>query len=52
MAFYVVDVRDRVIQRVTNQYNGVDNKRFFLIDAGFAKQAKSSRASAPIGNAD
>jgi hypothetical protein len=28
-----------VIQRVTQQYNGVDNKRSFLIDAGSAKQA-------------
>jgi hypothetical protein len=24
---------------VTQQYNGVDNKRFFLIEAGSAKQA-------------
>jgi hypothetical protein len=39
MALYAVDVRDRVIQRVTQGYNGVDNKRFFLIEAGFAKQA-------------
>ena len=39
MAFYAVDVRDRVIQRVTNQYDGVDNKRFFLIEASSAKQA-------------
>jgi hypothetical protein len=33
MAFYAVDVRDRVIRRVTQRYNGVDNKRFFLIEA-------------------
>ena len=35
----VVDLRDRVIRRVTQEYNGVDNKRFFLIEAGSAKQA-------------
>src|SRR5438034_5030749 len=54
MAFYAVDVRDRVIQRVTNQYNGVDNKRFFLIEASSAKQAwaKAGRASGTIGSAD
>jgi len=39
MAFYAVDVRDRVIQRVTQEYNRVDNKRFFLIEARSAKQA-------------
>jgi hypothetical protein len=51
MAFYAVDIRDQVIQRVTQQYDGVDNKRFFLIEAVSAKQAwaKASRASAPIG---
>ena len=55
MAFYAVDVRDQVIQRVTWQYDGVrDNKRFFLIEAVSAKQAwaKASRASAAIGSAD
>jgi hypothetical protein len=54
MAFYAVDLRDRVIQRVTQQYHGVDNKRVFLIEAGSAKQAwaKASRASSPIGSAD
>ena len=54
MAFYAVDVRDRVIQRVTQGYNGVDNQRFFLIEAGSANQAwaKASRSSAPIGNAE
>jgi hypothetical protein len=54
MAFYAVDVRDRVIQRVTNQYNGVDNKRFFLIEASSAKQAwaKAGRASGTIGSDD
>ena len=54
MALYAVDVRDRVIQRVTQQYNGVDNKRFFLIEAGSAKQAwaKASGASGAIGSAD
>jgi hypothetical protein len=54
MAFYAVDVRDHVIQRVTRQYDGVDNKRFFLIKAVSPKQAwaKASRASATIGSAD
>jgi hypothetical protein len=53
MAFYAIDVRDRVIQRVTQQYSGVDNKRFFLIEAASAKQAwaKVSRASGAIGSA-
>jgi hypothetical protein len=54
MALYAVDVRDRVIQRVTQHYNGVtDNKRFFLIKAGSAKQAwaKASRASGAISYA-
>jgi hypothetical protein len=54
MAFYAVDLRDRVIRRVNHQYNGVDNKRFFLIEAGSAKQAwvKASRASGTFGSAD
>ena len=55
MALYAVDVRDRVIQRVTRQYNGVrDNKRFFLIEAVSAKQAwaKASLASGAIGSDD
>jgi len=52
MAFYAVDVCDRVIQRVTQEYNGVDNKRFFLIEAGSAKQAwaKADIASEPDGS--
>ena len=37
MARYAVDLRDRVIRRVTQKYNGVDNERFFLIEAGSAK---------------
>ena|SRR3990170_3580564 len=54
MAFYAVDVRDRVIQRVTREYNGADNARFFLIEAGSAKQAwaKASRSSTAIGGAE
>jgi hypothetical protein len=54
MAFYTVDVRERVVQRVTDQYNGMDNKRFFLIEAGSAKQAwaKASRVSKAISMAD
>jgi hypothetical protein len=54
MAFYAVDVLNHVIERVTQQYNAVDNKRFFLIEAVSAKQAwsKASRSSQAIGNAD
>jgi hypothetical protein len=54
MALYAVDLQDRVIRRVTQAYNGVDNKRFFLIEAVSAKQAwaKASRTSAAIGSAD
>ena len=53
MAFYAVDVRDRVIQRVTQGYNAMDNQRCFLIEAGSAKQAwaKASRSSAVMGSA-
>ena len=52
MAFYAVDVRDRVIERVTQEYNGVDDKRFFLIEACSAKQAwaKADTASEPVGS--
>jgi hypothetical protein len=54
MAFYAVDVRDRVIQRVTREYNGADNARFYLIEAGSAKQAwaKARCSSAAIGCAE
>jgi len=54
MAFYAVDVRKHVIERVTQQYNVLDNKRFFLIEAVSAKQAwtKARRVSGPIGSAD
>jgi hypothetical protein len=53
MAFFVVDVRDRVIQRVKPGYNGADNIRHFLIQAGSAKLAwvKAVRASDPTGTA-
>lgn len=34
MAFYVVDVRDRVIQRVTKKYAGADNARYFFYRSG------------------
>ena len=53
MAFYAVDVRNRMVRRVTH-HNGVDNKRFFLIEASSAKQAwtKASRVSEAIGSAD
>jgi hypothetical protein len=54
MALYAVDVRDGVIQRVTEEYSAVDNQRFFLIEAGSAKQAwaKANRSSAGIGSAE
>jgi hypothetical protein len=49
-----VDLRDRVIQRVSDRYNGMDKKRFLTIEAGSAQQAwvKAGRASAAIGNTD
>jgi hypothetical protein len=39
---------------VTRKYNGADNARFFLIEAGSAKQAwaKASHSSAAIGSAE
>ena len=54
MAFYAVDVRDGVVRRVTEEYPGADNKRFFLIEAGSARQAwaKANPATEPIGSAD
>ena len=54
MALYAVDVRNGVIQRVTEEYGGVDNQRFFLIEAGSAKQAwaKANRSSGGIGSAE
>jgi len=53
VVFYTVDVRARMIQRVTRQYKGVDNQRLFLIEAGSAKRAwaKASQASGTIGSA-
>ena len=53
MAFYAVDVRARVIQRVTQDYSRVDNKRFFLIEAPSVKQAwaKVDKASETDGSA-
>jgi hypothetical protein len=54
MDFYAVDGRARVIQRVPREYNGANNARFFLIEAGSAKQAwaKASRSSTAIGSAE
>ena len=48
MAFYMVDVRDQVIQRVSREHNHVNNARYLLIEASSAKQAwtKASRSSA------
>ena len=53
MALYAVDVREGVIQRVTEEYNGVDRRRLFLIEAGSAKQAwaKASRSVTAVGSA-
>jgi len=47
MAFYSVDVRYRVIERVTRKFVGADNARFFLIEAGSKKMAwaKAIRAT-------
>jgi hypothetical protein len=54
MAFYAVDVRNGVIQRVTREYTVPDKKRFFLIEAGSAKKAwaKAGAATEAIGNAN
>jgi len=54
MAFYAVDVRDRVIQRVTQEYGAADNTRVFLVKAGSAKRAwaKARRLLETIGSAD
>lgn len=38
MAIYSVDVRDGMIQRVTLECHKAGYKRFFLIEAGSAKQ--------------
>jgi hypothetical protein len=50
MAFYAIDLRDGVIQRVTQECYKVDNERFFLIEAGSAKQAWTKASSAPETN--
>jgi hypothetical protein len=52
MGLYAVDVRDRVIQRVSAEYNGADNLRVFLIEADSARQAwaKISRSSTAISS--
>jgi hypothetical protein len=52
MAFYAIDVRDQVIQRVNREYHRVDNKLLFLIEAGSAKRtrAKANIASEPVGS--
>jgi hypothetical protein len=54
MAFYAVDVGNHVIERVTQQYRGGDNKKIFVIEAVSAKQAwaKAGRVSESIGSAD
>jgi len=54
MAFYAVDVRDRAIRRVSQDYKAADNKRVFLVEAGSAKRAwaKARRTLEKIGSAD
>jgi len=47
MAFYAVDVRDRVIQRVTHKYDQADNKRYFSIEAGFRETGMGKGQTPP-----
>ena len=39
MAWYAVDLRDRVVQRVTEESNDVDSQGRVRIEAGSAKRA-------------
>ena len=50
MALYAVDVRDRVIQRVSEEYSGADNLRVFLIEADSAKASMGQ--GPPIDDGD
>lgn len=54
MALYAVDVRDGVIQRVTEEYNRPDTQRCIVIEASSAKQAwaKACGSSAANGNTE
>ena len=54
MAFYVVDMRSRLIQRLKEQDDRADNPGLLLIKASSAKMAwaKAVRASYSKGNAD
>ena len=54
MAFYAIDVRDRIIQQVSREYTAVDNKRFFLIEARSAKKAwaKAGTVTNPMSSVD
>lgn len=54
MAFYAVDIRDKVVRKVTEQYDVVDKKRSVLIEAASAQQAraKASRLWETIGTAN
>jgi hypothetical protein len=54
MAFYAVDIRDKVVRKVTEQYDVVDKKRFFLVEAASAQQAraKACRLWEAIGTAN
>jgi hypothetical protein len=54
MAWYAVDVRDGVVQRVTEESSEVDKQGRVLIEAGSAKQAlaKSRGSSAANGSTE
>ena len=53
MAFYAVDVRDRVVERVTQKYVSAASGRFLLVEAGSKKMAwaKAIRATDAVDNA-
>ena len=54
MAWYAVDLRDRVVQRVTEESNDVNSQGRVRIEAGSAKRAwaKANRSSIQIGSAE
>ena len=54
MAWYAVDLRDRVVQRVTEESNDVDSQGRLRIEAGSPKRAwaKANRLSVQIGSAE
>jgi hypothetical protein len=54
MELYAVNVRDRVIQRMTYRYNGMDRKRFLSTETDSVQPARAKpgrrreRLAAPI----